>query len=198
MYELRLASYGLKTVSNTLRVLLRTLLSFSRNNCVGMAHMVWPHLDKWTRALCRRSYEFAKNYRHAYLSILKFLRLLGVVMGVVTEHGHSHYCTGTADTTGHFFFHSSEKLVLYLKLLVNFVFFFWSRLSQFTITITLFFKFTQLCDFAPTFQKQFTPAHLLTIIPHKRKYWRVLYLAIWLQTGIQKYWRKLNLEVGRT
>ena len=45
VYELRLASYGLKTVSNTLRVLLRTLLSFSRNNCVGMAGMVRPHLD---------------------------------------------------------------------------------------------------------------------------------------------------------
>ena len=51
VYELRLASYGLKTLSNTLRVLLRTLLSFSRNNCVGMAHMVRPHLDNWTRAL---------------------------------------------------------------------------------------------------------------------------------------------------
>ena len=45
VYELRLESYGLKTVSNTLRVLLRTLLSFSRDNCVGMARMVRPHLD---------------------------------------------------------------------------------------------------------------------------------------------------------
>ena len=45
VYELPLASYGLKIVSNTLRVLLRTLLSFSRNNCVGMARMVRPHLD---------------------------------------------------------------------------------------------------------------------------------------------------------
>ena len=51
VYELWLASYGLKTVSNTLRVLLRTLLSFSRNNCVGTARMVRPHLDNWTRAL---------------------------------------------------------------------------------------------------------------------------------------------------
>ena len=65
VYELRLVSYGLKTVSNTLRVLLRTLLSFSRNNCVGMARMVRPHLDNWTRALhadeVTGSDEFAKN-----------------------------------------------------------------------------------------------------------------------------------------
>ena len=65
VYELRLASYGLKTVSNTLRVLLCTLLSFSRNNCVGMARMVRPHLDNWTRALhageVTGSDEFAKN-----------------------------------------------------------------------------------------------------------------------------------------
>ena len=45
VYDLRLASYGLKTVSNKLRVLLRTLLSFSRNNCVGTARMVRPHSD---------------------------------------------------------------------------------------------------------------------------------------------------------
>ena len=65
VYELRLVSYGLKTVSNTLHVLLRTLLIFSRNNCVGMARMVRPHLDNWTRALhageVTGSYEFAKN-----------------------------------------------------------------------------------------------------------------------------------------
>ena len=65
VYELRLASYSLKTVSNTLRVLLRTLLSFSRNDCVGMARMVRPHLDNWTRALhageVTGSDEFAKN-----------------------------------------------------------------------------------------------------------------------------------------
>ena len=65
VYELRLASYGLKTVSNTLCVLLRTLLSFSRNNCVGMARMVRPHLDNWMRALhageVTGSDEFAKN-----------------------------------------------------------------------------------------------------------------------------------------
>ena len=65
MYDLRLESYGLKTVSNTLRVLLRTLLSFSRNNCVGMARMVRPHLDNSTRALnageVTGSDEFAKN-----------------------------------------------------------------------------------------------------------------------------------------
>ena len=65
VYELPLASYGLKTVSNTLRVLLRTLLSFSRNNCVGMARMVRPHPDYWTRALhageVTGSDEFAKN-----------------------------------------------------------------------------------------------------------------------------------------
>ena len=45
VYELRLASSGLKTVSNTLRVLLRTLLNFSWNNCMGMARMVRPHTD---------------------------------------------------------------------------------------------------------------------------------------------------------
>ena len=65
MYELRLESYSLKTVSNTLRVLLRTLLSFSRNNCVGKARMVRPHLDNLTRALhageVTGSDEFAKN-----------------------------------------------------------------------------------------------------------------------------------------
>ena len=65
VYKLRLASYSLKTVSNTLRVLVRTLLSFSRNNCVGMARMVRPHLDNWTHALhageITGSDEFAKN-----------------------------------------------------------------------------------------------------------------------------------------
>ena len=54
VYELWLASYGLKTVSNTLRVLLRMLVSFSHNNCVGMARIVRPHLDNWTRALHRQ------------------------------------------------------------------------------------------------------------------------------------------------
>ena len=48
--ELRLASYGLETVANTLRILLRTLLSFSRN-CVVVARMVRPHPDNWTHAL---------------------------------------------------------------------------------------------------------------------------------------------------
>ena len=65
VYELPLASYDLKTVSNMLRVLLRTLLSFSRNNCLGMARMVRPHLDNWTCALhageVTGSDEFAKN-----------------------------------------------------------------------------------------------------------------------------------------
>ena len=65
MYDLRLESYGLKTVSNKLRVLLRTLLSFSRNNCVGMARMVRPHVDNCMRALhageVTGSDEFAKN-----------------------------------------------------------------------------------------------------------------------------------------
>ena len=60
-----MASYGLKIVSNTLRVLLRTLLSFLCNNCVGMARMVRPHLDNCTRALhaseVTGSDEFVKN-----------------------------------------------------------------------------------------------------------------------------------------
>ena len=58
------ASYGLKTAQNTLRVLLRTLLSFSRK-IVFMARLVRPHLDNWTRALHAGegtgSDEFAKN-----------------------------------------------------------------------------------------------------------------------------------------
>ena len=37
--ELRLVSYGLETVDNTLRVLLCTVLSFSRNDCVVVAHI---------------------------------------------------------------------------------------------------------------------------------------------------------------
>ena len=73
VYELWLASYGLKTVSNTasklsqtrFAFLLRMLLSFSCNNCVGMARMVRPHPDYWTRVLhvgeVTGSDEFAKN-----------------------------------------------------------------------------------------------------------------------------------------
>ena len=41
--ELQLASYGLKTVANTLHILLHTLLKFSRNNCVGVACMFRSH-----------------------------------------------------------------------------------------------------------------------------------------------------------
>ena len=44
--ELRLASYDLETVGNMLRVLLCTLLSFSRINCVGVARIVRPHSDE--------------------------------------------------------------------------------------------------------------------------------------------------------
>ena len=44
--ELRLASIGLETVDNTLRVLLGTLLAFNAiYNCVGVARMVRPHSD---------------------------------------------------------------------------------------------------------------------------------------------------------
>ena len=49
--ELQELSYGLKTVPKSLRVLMRTLLSFSHNNCVSMAHKVRPHLDYWARAV---------------------------------------------------------------------------------------------------------------------------------------------------
>ena len=51
--KLQLASYmyGLNTIPNTLRVLLHTLLSFSFNNCVGMACMFRTHRDNWTLAL---------------------------------------------------------------------------------------------------------------------------------------------------
>ena len=45
VYELRLASYGLKTVSNTLRVLLRTLLSF--HAIIVWAWHVWSG-HTWT------------------------------------------------------------------------------------------------------------------------------------------------------
>ena len=44
-FELRLASYDTKTVSNTLRVIARTLLGFSRNDCMGVARIVRPHPD---------------------------------------------------------------------------------------------------------------------------------------------------------
>ena len=40
-------SYNLKTVPKLLRVLdlMRTLLGFSRNNCMGVACIAKPHLD---------------------------------------------------------------------------------------------------------------------------------------------------------
>ena len=41
-----MASYGLKTVSRTLHVPVRTLLSFSCNNCVGVERIVRPHLAR--------------------------------------------------------------------------------------------------------------------------------------------------------
>ena len=43
--ELRVASYGLKTISETLHILVRTLLGFSDNNCVSMASIVRSHLE---------------------------------------------------------------------------------------------------------------------------------------------------------
>ena len=48
---LLVVSSGLKTVPKTLRVLMRTLFSFSCNNCVGQACIVWPHLDYWMHAV---------------------------------------------------------------------------------------------------------------------------------------------------
>ena len=38
-------NYGLKTVHELHRVLMHMLFGFSRNNCVGMADIVRPHLD---------------------------------------------------------------------------------------------------------------------------------------------------------
>ena len=49
--ELRVVSYGLKTVSKMLRIPVLMLLGFSRNICVGVAHIVGPHLGCWTRVL---------------------------------------------------------------------------------------------------------------------------------------------------
>ena len=49
--ELGVMSYALKTLPKSLCVLMRTLLGFSRNNCVGMACIDRPHLDYWTHAL---------------------------------------------------------------------------------------------------------------------------------------------------
>ena len=49
--KLRVLSYGLKTVPKLLHILMRTLLSFPHNNCVGVARKVWPHLDYWARAV---------------------------------------------------------------------------------------------------------------------------------------------------
>ena len=56
--ELRVSSYGPKTVPKSLRVLMRTLLGFSRNNCVGVARIVTPHLHYWTRARSVRRSSF--------------------------------------------------------------------------------------------------------------------------------------------
>ena len=44
-YDQRVSSYGIKTVLKLLRVLMRTLIGFSCNNCVGVARIVTPHLD---------------------------------------------------------------------------------------------------------------------------------------------------------
>ena len=40
-----------KTVGKSLRILMRTLLGFSCNNCVGVVRIVRPHLDYWMRAV---------------------------------------------------------------------------------------------------------------------------------------------------
>ena len=52
--ELWVASYSLKTFPKSLCILMRTLLGFSRNNCVGVARTVYivrPHLDYWAGAV---------------------------------------------------------------------------------------------------------------------------------------------------
>ena len=49
--ELQVASYSLKTVPKSLRVFMSTLLGFSRNNYVGVASMVRPHMDYWACAV---------------------------------------------------------------------------------------------------------------------------------------------------
>ena len=46
-----MASYRLNSVPKSLRILMRTLHSFSHNDCVGMARIVRPHLDYGTRAV---------------------------------------------------------------------------------------------------------------------------------------------------
>ena len=38
-------------------------------------------------------------------------------------------------------------------------------------------------------------AHNNSVIPHSRKIWRELYLAIWPPTTEFKYWRNLNLAI---
>ena len=47
MCDLRVVSYGFKTVLKSLHVLMRicTHLGFSRNDCVGVARIVTLHLD---------------------------------------------------------------------------------------------------------------------------------------------------------
>ena len=71
---------------------------------------------------------------------------------------------GTADTNGHFFFHSPENLVLYMKLPVNLVFFFLEAGSSDSSSVSL----SRSCRlssprsldsiiFAPTSQEKFAP-----------------------------------------
>ena len=41
-----MSSYGFKTVPKSLRVLVSTLLGVSRDNCIGVARIVWPHTER--------------------------------------------------------------------------------------------------------------------------------------------------------
>ena len=50
--ELWASSYGLKTAPKSLCILMRTLLvGLSRNNCVGVARILTPHLGYWTHVV---------------------------------------------------------------------------------------------------------------------------------------------------
>ena len=58
--ELWVASFGLKRVAETLHVLMRMLLGFSRMNCVGIARIVRPHLD-----YCAHAVQAARSVRRS-------------------------------------------------------------------------------------------------------------------------------------
>ena len=68
-----MASYGQRTVPKLLHILVRTLLGFSRNSCMGMARIFKPHLDYWVHAVqaakseCKEKFIFCFLYQFSLL-----------------------------------------------------------------------------------------------------------------------------------